>query len=123
MPGRLKLRTTGEQHQDGGRGCLVEHQVQQFQGRGVRPVQVFQDEEHRLMFSKFQEDRDDGFEGLLALTLWVRDRAEDSDLQEGKRQQRRKQRHRFLDRESILAQRLFEFPQFLVRGLLGLEPQ
>jgi hypothetical protein len=33
-------------------------------------VQVFHDEEHGLMFGKFQEDRDNSFERLLALTLW-----------------------------------------------------
>ena len=40
-----------------------------------------------------------------------------------KREQRRKQRHRFLHGQSILAQHVFEFHQFLVRGLLGLKPQ
>ena len=69
MPGRLKMRTTGQHRQDGGRWCLVDHQVQQFEGRRVRPVQVFHDEQHRLTFSKFQEDGDNGFQCLLALTL------------------------------------------------------
>ena len=69
MPGRLKMRTTGQQHQDGGGRCLIDQQIQQFEGRGVCPVQVFQDKEDRLMFSKFQEDRDDGFQCFLALSL------------------------------------------------------
>ena len=69
MPGRLKRRTTREQHQEGSGRSLVEHQVQQLKGGGVRPVQVFQDKEDRLLFSQFQEDGNDRFESLLALTL------------------------------------------------------
>ena len=64
MPGRLEMRTTGEQYQEGSRGCLLDHQVQPFQGRWVRPVQVFQDKEYRLALSVFQEDGDKGFEGF-----------------------------------------------------------
>jgi hypothetical protein len=57
-PGRLKIRTTREQHQYGSRGCLVKQEPKQFQDRWVSPVQVFQDKEDRVMFSKFQEDGD-----------------------------------------------------------------
>jgi hypothetical protein len=32
-------------------------------------VQVFQDKEDRVLFSQFQKDGDDGFQGLLALPL------------------------------------------------------
>ena len=70
MPGRLKMRTTREQHQEGSRGCLVQEETKQLQGRGVRPVQVFQDKEDRLSCGKSQEDGHKGFEGLLPLTLW-----------------------------------------------------
>ena len=70
MPGRLKMGTTGEQHQEGSRGCLVDQETNQLQGRRVSPVQVFQDKEDRVTFGKFQEDGDDGFQGLLPLTLW-----------------------------------------------------
>jgi hypothetical protein len=70
MPGRLKMGTTGQEHQEGSRGCLVKEETNQLQGRGVSPVQVFQDKEDRLTFSKFQEEGDDGFQGLLPLTLW-----------------------------------------------------
>jgi len=59
----------GQQHQHGDGWCLINQQIQPFEGRGVCPVQVFQDKEYRLMFSQFQEDGDDGFEGLLALSL------------------------------------------------------
>jgi len=32
-------------------------------------MQIFQDKEYRLTFSQFQEDRDNGFESFLPLTL------------------------------------------------------
>ena len=70
MPGWLELWTTREQRQDGSGWGLVKQQIQQFEGCGVCPVQVFQDKEHRLMFGKFQEDGDDGFKCFLSLTLW-----------------------------------------------------
>ena len=70
MPRRLKIRTTREQHQEGSRGCLVKQETKQLQSRWVSPVLVFHDEEYRLMFGKFEEDGDDGFQGLLPLTLW-----------------------------------------------------
>ena len=38
MPGRLKVWTTGQDRQDGGRRYLLDHQVQEFKGRGVSPV-------------------------------------------------------------------------------------
>ena len=40
-----------------------------YDRRGVRPVQVFQDKEHGLMFDKFEEDGDKRFQRFLALTL------------------------------------------------------
>ena len=59
---RLEMWAAGQQHQDrSGRG-LVDQQIQQLQGRGVRPMQVFQDKEQRLMFGTFEEDGDKGFE-------------------------------------------------------------
>jgi hypothetical protein len=33
-------------------------------------MQVFQDKEHGLLCGQFQENGDDGFQRLLALTLW-----------------------------------------------------
>ena len=70
MPGRLKMRTTREQHQEGSRGCLVKQETKQFQSRRVRPVEVFQNKEDRLTFGKFEEDGNNGFERFLSLTLW-----------------------------------------------------
>src|SRR5712691_7320067 len=97
MPGRLEMRTTREQHQEGSRGCLVEYQVQQLKGRWVCPVQVFQDKEYRLTFSKFQEDGDDGFERFLSLTLWGQQiEPRIAVFRDGKRKERCEQRNRFL---------------------------
>ncbi len=53
MPGRLKMRTTGQQHQEGRGWCLIYQQIQPFKGCGISPVQVFQDEQYRLRFGKF----------------------------------------------------------------------
>ena len=70
MPGRLKMRTTGQYREDGGRRYLLDHQVQQFEGRGVRPVEIFDNEQHRVTFCVFLQDCDNSFERLLPLTLW-----------------------------------------------------
>ena len=47
------MRTASQQHQRGSGWGLLDHEVQPFEGRGVRPVQVFQDKEDRLTFSQF----------------------------------------------------------------------
>ena len=69
MPRRLEMGSTSQQHKDGGGWCLIDQQIQHFQGCGVRPVEVFQHKEDRLTFGKVQEDRDNGVKGLLALPL------------------------------------------------------
>ena len=63
------MRTTRERHQESSRRCLVQQEPEQLQGRGVRPVQVFQDKEDRVMFGNLQEDGDNSFQRLLALPL------------------------------------------------------
>jgi len=63
------MRTAGEQHQYGRGGCLIDQQMQPFEGSRVRPVHVFQDKEDRLTFGQFEEDGDNSFEGLLPLKL------------------------------------------------------
>lgn len=62
MPSRLERRTTGQEDEQGCGWGLLEHQVQPLKGRGVRPVEVFQDQEDRLTFGKFEEDGYDSFE-------------------------------------------------------------
>ena len=51
-------------------GTLLDQQTKQLQGSRISPVQIFQDEERRLLFGKFQENGNDGFKRFLALTLW-----------------------------------------------------
>ena len=70
MPGRLEIRTTGQYRQDRGRRYLLDDQIQEFEGRGVCPVEVFHNKEDSVMFSKFQEDGDNGFKRFLPLPLW-----------------------------------------------------
>src|SRR6266404_3973612 len=116
-PAWLECRTTCQHGQK--RGCwrLIEHQVQQFEGRRIRPVQVFQDKEDRLTFSKFQEDGDDGFECLLALSLWGHMEQRITVFGKRKGKYWREQRHRVFAGKSVLAQCMFEFAEFLVRGI------
>src|SRR5215813_12343979 len=109
MPGRLKIRTTREQHQDGCGWGLVKQETKQLHGRWICPVQVFQNKEHRLMFSKFQEDGDDGFERLLTLTLWREVERRIAMFRDGQGEQRCKKLNRLCQGQSILAQRGFQF--------------
>ena len=69
MPGRLEMRSTGEQHQQGSGRCLLDEQMQPFKACGVRPMQVFQDKENRVAFGEFEEESNDGLKCFLALTL------------------------------------------------------
>jgi hypothetical protein len=55
-------------------------------------VQVFHDEEHGLMFGKFEEDCDDGFQRLLALTLGRQIEQRIAVFRQGERKERRQQR-------------------------------
>ena len=70
MPGGLERGTTGQDHQHGSRRYLRKHQVQQLQGRGVGPVEVFDNKEDRVVICVFLQEYHNGFQGLLALTLW-----------------------------------------------------
>ena len=56
-PGRAEVGPTGEQRQDAGGGALIDQEGEQLQCGGVDPVQVFHDEEHRLLGGDFQRDR------------------------------------------------------------------
>src|SRR5215475_2632673 len=123
MPRGLEMRSTGEQHQDGSRWGLVQAESNAFQRRWVSPMQVFHDEEYRLMCGKFEEDSDDGFEGLLALTLWGQIERRIAVFRQSKGQKRCQQGYGFLDGKSILAQCVFQFLQFRVSGLMGFKPQ
>src|SRR5215831_15439 len=107
MPGRLEIRTTGKEHKHGSGWYLINQQIQPFEGRRIGPMQVFQNKEYRLMFSEFQEDDDDGFQGHLALTLGRDVERSIAVFRKGKRKYRRKQRDGFSQGKSVLAQHLF----------------
>ena len=68
-PGRAKLRTIGEQDEDARRRDVVDEQGEELQRGGIDPVQVFDDEQHRLIRGVRQDDRAKSLEGLLALPL------------------------------------------------------
>src|SRR5215510_15475620 len=112
MPGWLKMGTTREQYQEGSRGCLVKQETKQLQGRGVCPVQVFQDEQYRLMFGKFLQDRHESFERFLALSLGRKLQRYICIFRYGQGEQRRKKQYSFLQGQSILAEHLCEFAEF-----------
>jgi len=60
-------------------------------------MQVFEDEQHWLAFSVFQEDRYQRFQGLLSLALWGEVERRIMILRRNRhREQRRKELHRLL---------------------------
>jgi hypothetical protein len=68
-PGGLKGGAAREHQVEAQRRHLVEQQRQEFQGRGVHPVQVFHNQEDRLLLSQCPHQGQDGVEGALALLL------------------------------------------------------
>src|SRR5438093_13473802 len=95
-PALLKCRTTCQHGQKRGCGRLIEHQIQEFEGRGVSPVQIFDDKEDRLALSVFQEDGDNGFQRFLALPLGRDVERSIPRLWEQQREQWSKEWHRFV---------------------------
>ena len=69
-PGRLKFRTTRQEEIEGRRWSVVNQVMNQFQRCGVYPMEIFQDKQNGLLFSQFQEDSHEAFQGLLSLPLW-----------------------------------------------------
>src|SRR5215510_8999431 len=119
-PTRLEMRSTGQQHKHGSGGCLIEHQVQQFKGRWVCPVQVFQAKEDRLLLSQLQEDCHKRFQGPLSHALWGEIERRISMFRDRQREQRGKELDRVFDRKPVLAKFLCECRQFLLSGIVGL---
>ena len=73
------------------------------------------------MFGKFQEDCDNSFQGLLALTLWREVERRIVILRHRHREQRRKEWNRLLQWQTILAEGVFEFLQLLVGSILSVK--
>ena len=84
-------------------------------------MQVFHDEEQRLLLGLFQEDHDKSFQSLLSLALWGEVERQRMMVRDRQREQRRQEWNRLLQGLSILAEHLFE-PAFFVRSLRSLEP-
>ena len=68
-PGRGEVRTKGAQHQDAGRGALVDQETEQLDRGRIDPVQVFHDKEHGLLGRNAQQERQQGVQELLLLLL------------------------------------------------------
>src|SRR5262245_34092182 len=96
MPSRLEMGTTGQQGIDGSRWYLLDQQTETLQGGGVRPMQVFDDQEDRVSFGQFEEHGDESFQRLLALPLGRDVERRVPRLWERQREQRSKEWHHFL---------------------------
>jgi hypothetical protein len=48
-PGRLELRPEGDQRQDGQPLNTLDHEAQKLDGRGVNPMHVLVQRQHRLL--------------------------------------------------------------------------
>jgi hypothetical protein len=84
-------------------------------------MSIFQDEQYRVTLSVFQEDGDKSCQGLLALTLWGQIEQRIAIFRQSERQERRQQRYRVLDRQSVLAQRGGKCLQLRVRSIRSME--
>ena len=102
-PGRAEVGAKGEQRQDQGGGTLVDHEAEALQRRGIDPMEVFHDEEHRLLGGDAQQDRQEGLQGLLLLLLG---REGQGSVVGGQRQGKEggKEGHGLCQRQAILLQ-------------------
>src|SRR5206468_12665796 len=97
-------------------------QTQQLQGRGIDPVQVFHNEQDRLLLRFRIQPGQEGLQRFLALPLrrqgerWI-------GVGQGERQQRRQQRHGLGQRHTRRGQRDFQCPQLLGGRSVVVPPQ
>jgi hypothetical protein len=68
-PRRMKLGAAGQYGQHPGCGGLVQEEAEDLQRRGVRPVQVFPDREHRRPLRLREQPGNQGLVGFLPLPL------------------------------------------------------
>ncbi len=109
-PRQRELRTIGHHaHQRHGR-ALLDLKTDQLQRRGIGPVDIFPDLQHRPAFGFFEQPGGDLIEGTAALLLWC-ERRRRIDVRQGKRKQRREQRHCLTISKPVAGERLFEFGQ------------
>src|SRR5262245_51410591 len=68
-PGLAKIGTTRQQGKDTGYWPLIDEEPEQFDGRGIDPMQVSQNKEHRLLGGQRHQHGQERFQGLLFLLL------------------------------------------------------
>ena len=114
-PGRAEVGPTGEQRQDAGGGALVDQEAEQLQRGRIDPVQVFHDEEHRLLGGDPQQDRQEGVQRLLLLLLG---RHGQGGIVGGQRQGEEggEEGHGLRQRQAILHQEPLQFAAASARG-------
>ena len=107
-PGGAEVGTKGQQRQDAGGGALIDQEAEQLQRGRIDPVQVFHDEEHRLLGGDAQQDRQEGVQGLLLLLLG---RYSQGGIVRGQREreERGKEGHGLRQRQAILHQEPLQF--------------
>ena len=121
-PGRRKLGPTGQQTIQARRRALLHHQAEPLQRGRIDPVQVFDDEEHRLLLGLRQQPGQQGFEGFLLLPLG-RQREGRILCRQRQREQRGKQRHHLWQRPGMPRQGVFQLLELLLRDGVPLPGQ
>ena len=108
------MRQEGE---DGGRGRLLHPKGEQFESRGVHPLDIFVEREEGLVLRDCQHDGQQGFKRLLSLPLgW--DIREDNDLQAVAETTKTPRAGWGRQPQAIAPQCPFEFLQLLVWGIV-----
>ena len=107
-PGRHKLWTEGQHRQYRTRRDLVDEEAEALERRGIRPVQVLPDDEHRLPLGVCPEPRQEGVVRVLPLLLGRQGEGGIGALGHRHGQQRGKQRHDLLQGQGIRREQPFE---------------
>ena len=113
-PGRLELRSEGEQCKDRQLAHPLDHQIEQLEGGGIRPVRVLEHEQDRLPAGETLELIEQCRKRPAAL-LRGAERQRRIPLAERDRQQRSKKRRYGLNPRSAQGEERFQ----LVKALLG----
>src|SRR5262249_61187189 len=70
-PAVLVLRAVVDQQQEPGRGPALHQAVEQGLGLGIDPVQVFEDQQQRLLLAFAHEEALEAIERALAALRWI----------------------------------------------------
>ena len=69
VPGRLELRSEGEQGQNRNRRNLLQQHPEQLHRRGITPLQIFEQQQQRLAFAQRKDPGDQRLERFRTLLL------------------------------------------------------